>query len=418
MEILQTAPVLVVTNDRARAAGVVIASTFGNALSVTPTVSAVFGVFLVPIVEEFHWSRALVSGAAALVALATAVASPAAGWMGDVVGARRTALIGSLALGLAILSLGLARPVPIVFYLQFALIGGVGALTSSMIYSKLLSEWFEARRGLWMGISSGASGLGSAALPLLASATLMALGWRGSFVCISLIVLLIGLPLQFFLLVDAPVHRSVGLDPLAKPRELEGLTAREAFRTVRFWLLLTSLPIGGGILVALAVTMVPILLSNGVPLTMAATAFAVVGLTSSIGEATVGFLLDHSKSARRLCPLYLMAVLGLLILRVSHGALPILAAGVLIGIGMAGEFSALSYLISRYFGRKALGTISGVGFGLMTVVISITTVMLNSIYDRTGSYRLAIFAIIPFLIWNVVAPLLMGRYHYDSRNDL
>jgi MFS family permease len=132
----------------------------------------------------------------------------------------------------------------------------------------------------------------------------------------------------------------------------------------------------------------------------------------------VGFLLDHSKTARRLCPLYLLAVLGLLILLVAHGTLPILAAAVLIGIGMAGEFSALSYLISRYFGRKALGTISGVGFGLMTVVISVTTVMLNAIYDRTGSYRLAILAVIPFLVWNVVAPLLMGRYRYDASNDV
>jgi MFS family permease len=268
-----------------------------------------------------------------------------------------------------------------------------------------------------MGVSSGASGLGATFMPLLAGATVVALGWRGSFVCIALVVLLIGLPIQFFLLVEPPALQPRDTGALGHPVELEGLTAREAFRTSTFWLLLTSLPIGGGILIAVATTTVPILMDRGVSLAIATGAIAATGLTSSIGEATIGFLLDHSRTPRRLSPFYVMAILGLLMLLLGHSATAILA-GALVGVGMAGEFSALSFMISRYFGRKAFGRICGVGFGFMLVVASIATVGFNAVYDQTGSYRLAVLAIIPLLIWNVLAPLLMGPYRYHAGADV
>ena len=104
----------------------VFAATVGNALGVTPTVTAVFGVFLVAIATEFGWSRAEVSGALAAVSVANMLASPIAGRIGDRWGARRTAVGGSLALGALILTLAIAPANTAVFYLQFVLIGVAG----------------------------------------------------------------------------------------------------------------------------------------------------------------------------------------------------------------------------------------------------------------------------------------------------
>jgi len=401
-----------------RAAGVVLASTVGNGLGVTPTVTAAFGVFLVPIATEFAWPRAGVSGAVAVVSLATALASPLAGRLGDKWGARTAVLLGSLGLGLSILSLGVATANPILFYLQFALIGAFGALPGSMLYAKLLAEWFETRRGLWMGIAGGVgNGLGATFMPVLAGIILEATGWRGAFVGIALIILLIGLPLQTLLIPKRMVQPAPGEATAGAEPEFEGIPAGVAFRSSTFWILATSLPIGGGCLTAMFATIVPLLTDRGFSLETGTTVVAVCGLTCTVWEPTMGALLDRSRSGRILAPCYVIAALGLLCLLRGQTVPWLFAGGMMIGIGLGAEFTPLSYLLSRYFGRRALGSISGLAFGVLLGAGALALVMLNFTYDMSKSYRFAVLAIIPFLIWNSVATVLLGRYRFEAGKE-
>jgi MFS family permease len=288
--------------------GVVFASTVGTALGVTPAVIAVFGDFLVPIAAEFQWSRARVSGALALVSVATALASPVAGRVADAIGARRTVLIGSVALAASIISLLWARPVPVLFYAQFAVIGVAGAVAGNMVYAKLISEWFEARRGLWIGVAGGVgNGMGATVLPVLAAILLPLVGWRGSFAAIGTVVLVLGVPIQYFLIQNAPARRTATADGHGLSAELEGVGANTALRSRDFWLLATSLPVGAGCLVALFTTLVPLLTDRGFSLGTATGVIVACSLTATVWEPTVGFLLDHTTRPRNLAPLYLLA---------------------------------------------------------------------------------------------------------------
>jgi MFS family permease len=397
----------------------VVGSTIGNGLGVTPTITAAFGVFLVPIAAEFHWLRAGVSGAAALLSLATALASPLAGRLGDVWGARRTVLIGSLALGLSILSLGIAIANPIVFYLQFAVIGAAGALPSSMLYAKLLAEWFETRRGLWMGIASGVgNGLGATCFPILAGLMLAASSWRGAFVGIALIVLAIGLPLQIALIRKFAGSQPGGGALIVDEADYEGLRAAEAFKSVKFWMLATALPLGAGCLTAIFATIVPLITDRGFPLSVATLVVAVCGLTSTVWEPTVGYILDRSRRPRVLAPFYLIAAAGLYCLLRAQTPAVLFAGAVMVGLGLGAEFSALSFLLSRYFGRRELGSISGVAFAVLLFAGALALVLLNLAYDVTKSYGVAVLAIMPFLAWNSLATLLLGPYRFGARSDL
>jgi MFS family permease len=401
-----------------RAAGVVVGSTIGNGMGVTPTITAAFGVFLVPIAAEFHWLRAGVSGAAAILSLATALASPLAGRLGDLWGARRSVLVGSLALGLAILSLGLAIANPIVFYLQFALIGAAGALPSSMLYAKLLAEWFETRRGLWMGIAGGVgNGLGATFIPVLAGVMLAATNWRGAFVGIALIVLLVGLPLQIVLLRKSATPQTGGADVVVDDVVYEGVSTSQALKSAKFWVLATALPIGGGCLTAMFATIVPLITDRGFSLAVATTAVAICGLTSTVWEPTVGYILDRSRQPRVLAPFYLIAAVGLYCLLHAPTPAVLFAGAVMVGIGLGSEFSALSFLLSRYFGRRELGAISGVAFAVLLGAGALALVLLNLTYDLSKSYAPAVLAITPFLVWNSLATVLLGRYRFGAGSD-
>ncbi len=395
--------------------GVVFAGTVGNAFGVTPTVTAVFGVFLVAIAAEFQWPRAQVSGALAVVSVANMLSSPLAGRIGDRWGARRTALGGSLLLGLLILSLGIAPANSAVFYLQFTLIGIAGSLPSGMIYAKLIAEWFDTRRGLWIGIAGGVgNGIGATFFPLLAGVLLPVIGWRAAFGVIALIILIVGLPIQWLLLREAPAARAALSDSDTESAAFEGLEMRAALHTPTFWLLVTALPIGGGCLIGLFSMIVPVVTARGFSLDVATMVIAVFALVCTLWEPSVGFILDHSKRPRILAPLYWIGAGGVVMLLDARGSALLAASAVMLAIGLGAESSALSFLLSRYFGRRALGAISGVAFGVMLGAGALTMVLLNAAYDAGLGYRVAVLCLIPVLIWNGAALLFLGPYPFNA----
>ena len=397
-----------------RAANIVIASTVGTALSVTPAVTAVFGVFLVSIAAEFHWPRAEVSGALAAVSVATMLASPLAGWIGDRIGSRRTLLCGTLLLGLTVLSLSLARPNPALFYLQFILIGVAGALPSSMIYAKLIAEWFETRRGLWIGIAGGVgNGLGSTLLPLLAGVLLPLVGWRGAFAVIALLILLASLPVQFLLIRDAPALRGRQETRVAGD-SFEGVDLSDALRGRSFWLLVTSLAIGGGSLIGLFSMIVPIVTERGFSIETATGVIALFSLVCTLWEPSVGYLLDRSTRPRVLSVFYWIAAAGLVVLLDAPSMPLLLLSAVMLALGLGAECSALSFLLSRYLGRRALGAISGIAFAVLLGATALTMVLLNVAYDAGIGYRTPVLWMIPLFVWNGAALLFLGPYPFHS----
>src|SRR5438552_9774082 len=63
-----------------------------------------FSVFLVPLLEEFHWSRGVAAGAFSLSAIVQGVLSPVVGMLVDRMGPRRVMLAGAAILGVGCLA--------------------------------------------------------------------------------------------------------------------------------------------------------------------------------------------------------------------------------------------------------------------------------------------------------------------------
>ncbi len=76
-----------------------------------------------------------------------------------------------------------------------------------MILAKLLSEWFDASRGLWLGVCSGVgNGLGGTVFPIVAVALMQAYGWRHAFLFIGLTGLLVTFPVAWATLHPPPAR--------------------------------------------------------------------------------------------------------------------------------------------------------------------------------------------------------------------
>ncbi|HJQ16605.1 MAG TPA: MFS transporter [Allosphingosinicella sp.] len=387
--------------------GVLIACTMGNFVSITPAVTVVLSLFLIPISREFDWPRARVTGVIALLAIIAAIVVPIAGRLADRYGARRVILTGHVAFALSMLLLVFANGSVVQFYLIFTVIGIAGAVPIQPLYSKVIAEWFDEHRALALAIAGGVgNAVGSIAMPVAAGLLLSQYGWRHAYAGVGVIVLAIGFPTMFTLLKDAGPRRAEETDAPILP----GATFEEAVRSRLFWIILTALVLGAGSLTAIFTHIVPLLTDRGLPLATATAVLSAAGVACAGWQILVGLILDRVRTARVLVPMFVAGICGLLLIQRADSTIMLLAGGVLIGVGLGSEYGGLPYLLSRYFGLRAYGAIVGAVFGPLILVQGIVPFLFDAGFDHFGSYHEATLAVALALATGASLLLALPRY--------
>jgi MFS family permease len=406
--------------------GVVVAATVGNIVSTTPAVSAVFSLFLVPISTEFDWPRAVVSGVLLLTAIMSAIIFPVAGRLSDRWGSRRIILFGNALFAPAIAALALADGSILQFYVLFAFVGAAGAIPSTPAYSKVISEWFDEKRGLMLGVAAGfGNGIGSTLMPIVAGLMLVQFGWRGAYVGIGLIVFLLGFPTLFALLRDAPARveeiqrRERGRDVQALPvAPLPGIGLGEAVATSTFWILMAAVALGAGCMTAIFTHVVPMLTDRGIGLQQATLAISIFALVTAGWQVVTGYLLDKFYAPVVAVPMFAAAILGLLCFQFSQSMAVVYFGAALMGIGLGAEFGCLSYFVSRYFGLKSFGTIIGVYYAVVIIFQGGAPVLMDVGFDTTGSYEAAVWVLSGLLAVGAALILLLPPFKIQRPSRL
>src|SRR5437899_10548830 len=172
---------------------------------------SVFGVYIKPMGAEFGWSRGALSGAAAISLLLLGAAGPAVGWSADGYGPRGFIVASFLMLG----SGAIGPPVlqrlwhcAVTTGLLMAVGAGGLAITPG---STVAARWFEARRGVAIGIAAGGMSAGQLVVIPLAMVLTLWFGWRMSFLWQGVGLLVLVLPIAVWLVGDDPAER--GLRP-------------------------------------------------------------------------------------------------------------------------------------------------------------------------------------------------------------
>ncbi|CAN5402818.1 MFS transporter [soil metagenome] len=376
------------------AMGVVVACTIGNMLNLTTTVSSVFGVFLVPISEDFGWPRAQVTAVLAIISLVSIIAFPIVGRIIDMFGARRVLLIGNVAFAASVALVSQVHNSIVQFYILYALIGIAGAIPCTAMFSKVVSEWYDERRGLMLGISAGVgNGIGATLMPIVTASLLPVIGWKASYAVIGLMIFGIGFPVLYFFLKDPPRAAVAAVAQRAARVPGTGYTLGEAMRSGPFWLIILSLGLGAGCVTAVFSHVIPVLTDRHVELGLATIVMSVLALVTAAWQVAVGSLLDRITSPRTAAPGFLAAAIGLWLLSNSMSAPVLVLAGVLLGIVLGTAFGALPYFISRYFGLKSYGAIIGVVYAFVMIAQGATPLLMDLWFDAHGSYAGSIVVI-------------------------
>src|SRR6476660_4454828 len=197
--------------DRSRAAGIqVTATAFAALFSVVGLALYGLPLYYDFMVRELGWSRTMVTSGNAISKL---VVGPlfgfAAGWIVDRFGPRRLMMAGILMAGGALIGLG-ATSLAGAFYF-FYFFNALGYVCGGPLPCQVLvSRWFDRTRGKAMGIAYLGIGIGGAAVPLLSHWLTDLFGWRGSLQAVGVLIVLIALPMAFFVR-ESPDTRSAAL---------------------------------------------------------------------------------------------------------------------------------------------------------------------------------------------------------------
>src|SRR5262245_5313144 len=154
-----------------------------------------FPVFLKPLADEFSWSREAIASAYGAMTLASALSAPLIGFLFDRRGPRWICGPCLAFAGCAFALLGLLPPTLWVWYAVFALIGLASAGSSAVVYARVISSWFDERRGQALAVMIAGSAVGGIVTPPIAHALIDAAGWRVAYLMLGWPIPILAVPI-------------------------------------------------------------------------------------------------------------------------------------------------------------------------------------------------------------------------------
>jgi sugar phosphate permease len=329
------------------------------------------GILMVPLEEEFHWSRATIALAVSINLILYGCIGPFAAAVMEKFGIRRSVLCALALVGIGVASTSLMQ-YPWQLILMWGVLVGVGTgFLASVLAAVVAARWFTARRGLVVGILSGGASTGQLLfLPAMANVT-AAYGWRATVICIAAVVCVV-LPLVTLLMRDRP--SDLGLMPYGETGEpkpaqpakgnpvvLAFGALREGARVRDFWLLAATYFVCGASTNGLIGThLIPACMDHGYTAVTGAALLATMGVFNFVGTTSSGWLADKFDNRWLLFIYYGLRGLSLLYLPFSftdYYTMTLFA--MFYGLDWFATVSPTVRILTNTFGRERAGMIYG-----------------------------------------------------------
>ena len=390
-----------------------------------------FGIFVIPMSEEFGWNRLTISSVAALGAIVGGAAQPFLGYAFDRVGARKVIVTSLVVVGLATAALGLTFNF-IFLLLVFGFVTSISNSGAALARGALLARWFVRKRATVVSVGAVGTSAGSLLLVPFAMFLLQATGgnWRITWAALGLIILVLAVPLGFLFIRDDP--SKVGLKPYGEHDPSEDAAAdrsrhrrgplevdawSESFRSPPIWQMSGAFFVCGFTTLIMSVHFVPYAIDIGVSPGLAATIFGVMMGLNVLGGLGSGMLADRFGRKNLLAAAYFIRGCGYIALLLAPSTLGLWLFAGFAGMSWIATVSLTNTLTADVYGLRALGTISGITF-LCHQIGGLAGVLLGGFfYDLTGAYTLP-FAIVGAMLFPAaLSAFTINERKYSTRYD-
>ncbi len=372
------------------------------------------GVMIVPLEEEFGWSRAQISSGMLISSIFSVLFSPFMGLLIDRVGPRRIGMIGAAVYCCALAMLSLATPSIWSWWLLWSVLAVALLQIKPTVWVTAITSFFNESRGLAIAVALSAVGLSALVTPIITYHLVELLGWRMAYVVLSAGWATLTLPLIFVWFTSAQDRQRTRVTARQVTDEkivLIGLTWREGLRTATFYRLAAAAFTMSVANAAVMMNLIPIFTFTGLPRATAAAIAGLGGFFAVVGRLGGGYLLDRF-SARMVgsISVLLPVIPCALLLGIPGSLTAAIISAVLLGLASGAELDAVAYLAGRHFGMRNFGTLFGAITGAMTLGIGVGPVLANHVYDVTKSYNPLLWSFIPLSVLASWLFLSSGSY--------
>ncbi len=367
----------------------------------------VVGSFMIPMTDEFGWSRAEFSASRSIGQIILAATGFLIGSYIDRFGGRRFMLVGGVVLALSLFSLGRINSLA-----QWLIINGLvltagAAMVGNLVVNVTLGKWFVEKRGRAVALAGMGISLAGITLPPAVTWLIDSFGWRTAWEVLAFSAAAITLPAALL------VRRSpedYGLHPdgktdtevLAGDAEaaaadfMKSMTRAQAMRTSSFYFLVLAFGLFQISITVMLVQTIPLMTDAGYSRLIASTMISLSSIPAFLSKPLWGIMIDRY-NPKRLAALGAAVTGSAIVLIVFSVSLKVdwLVFGgfLLMGIGWGGLLPLQEVIWASFFGRRYLGAVRSTAMPFTFGMSAVGPALVGYYYDAAGNYDLALLII-------------------------
>jgi predicted MFS family arabinose efflux permease len=270
----------------------------------------------------------------------------------------------------------------------------------------LISRWFPDRLGLANSIAISGMGVGQLVIILLLTAQLDVIGWRGAFILLAGLGLVLIVPLMFL---GAP---TTGYRPTDRSTSGGVNNSRGGVSTAVcthiFWILIVIYVICGGQDFFVATHVVAFASDQGLTSSMAGNLFALMGLFGLFGVLATGFLTDRYGPVLPTLGCFAVRIVVFTLVMLMPTPTTIILFALCYGITFWITAPLTVVFVQHYFGRADLGVLSGIIIMTHQAAGGAGAYLGGAVYDAFGDYH-------HVFVWMVVLSVVAFWFTWQIR---
>ncbi len=334
--------------------------------------------------------------------LFSSLALPFVGRLADVLGVKRTALIGQVALPLTYLAYSLQDGAISTYIGIFIFQGIVCMTTTATVYARLAVQYVKNARGLALAIvASGPALFGLVVGPLLNS-YVETHGWRSGYEALAIFAVIAGI--ITYLLIPPSPHEAA--QPKRKAREDYPMI----FRSTAFWILAVSMLLCNLPQTILQAQLKNLMLANGVDGRAVGAIITASMLGMLSGRILTGLAIDRFNPYRVGFLTMALPSLGLFLISSGMDGYWLLWTAVyFLGFTYGAEGDVIAFLVARRFGVQIYSSVMGLMTAFMSASTALGAMLLSFTLASTGNFNLFLVIVGTAVVVGAGMLLLLGR---------
>lgn len=363
--------------------------------------------YIKPVCAELGFTRGQMSVNQTITSLVNMAVSLSWGYILQHFSLKKLMRLAAFLLPVAYFGYSMSRAIWM-FYACSLLLGLSLALLMTLPLSMIVSNWFEEKRGLAMGITFMGSGLGGMVFSPIVSTIITDFGWRAAYRSMSFVMFAAAIAAVFFLIKMRPEEmglRALGYEKhhhMTESGEEEDdeegdfLPFKQLIRTTRFKVVAVALCFSNTAVGCITQCLVPHLSDNGYSAATAALMMSVGMGALAIGKMSLGVIYD--RVGTRVATILAMSCGLMGVISMVFCRFPAALCLIFFGQGIGCSFGTVGVPIvtQSLFGKKDYGYNFGFISACSSAVGALSPIINGTVYDKTGSYDPA------FIAWAVI----------------